>query len=215
LALAVFDIDGTLVAGPGTDKRLFLELLRRGWLGHRQLLDFLSFGARHAAEYGWHTWKKDKAYLAGLACADVEAHVSRWVSRSAPRWWFAPCLERLRLHRAAGDTVVLLSGTPQFLADALAREVGAAQAIGTLCATAAGRFQAQPPLRHPFGSGKLELATALCADLHVPATDLFAYGDSVHDLPLLRRAGHPVAVRPDPALRAAAVASGWEVLGRA
>lgn len=214
MALAVFDVDGTLVAGPSTERRLFLELLRRGWLGPRQLLAFLHFGARHAAEYGWHTWKKDKAYLAGLECAGVEAHVSGWVSRSAPRWWFAPCLERLRLHRAAGDTVVLLSGTPQFLADALARELGAARAIGTLCATAAGRFLAQPPLRHPFGPGKLELVKALCAELHVPAADLFAYGDSVHDLPLLQLAGHPVAVRPDPALRVAAVTAGWEVLGR-
>ncbi len=214
MALAVFDVDGTLVAGPSTEKRLFVELLRRGWLGPLQLLAFVRFGALHASDYGRHTWKKDKAYLAGLACADVEALVSGWVRASAPRWWFPPCLERLRAHQAAGDTVVLLSGTLQFLADALAREVGAARAVGTLCATEDGRFLAGPPLCHPFGSAKPGLAKALCADLNVPATDLFAYGDSVHDLPLLRLAGHPVAVRPDTALRAAAEAAGWEILGR-
>ncbi len=175
---------------------------------------FARFGAAHAALYGRHTWKKDKAYLAGLPCADVEALVSGWVRRSAPRWWFAPCLERLRRHQAAGDTVVLLSGTPQFLADALARELGNVRAIGTLCAAAAGRFLALPPLRHPFGAGKPELVKALCAELHVPATDVFAYGDSVHDLPLLRLAAHPVAVRPDTALRAEAESAGWEILGR-
>jgi len=71
-----------------------------------------------------------------------------------------------------------------------------------------------PPARHPFGPSKPELVRALCADLHVARTDLFAYGDSVHDLPLLRLAGHPVAVRPDRVLRAAAEAGGWETLGR-
>jgi HAD superfamily hydrolase (TIGR01490 family) len=214
LALAVFDVDGTLVAGPSTEKRLFFLLFRLGWLKPAQLWSFLRFGAGHAAEYGWHTWKKDKAYLAGLPCADVEALVSGWVTRSAPRWWFSPCVARLRQHQAAGDTVVLLTGTPQFLADALARDLGASQAIGTRCATAAGRFLARPPLRHPFGPAKLALLEALCADLGVPASDLWAYGDSAHDLPLLRFAGRPVAVRPDAGLRAAAEAAGWEILGR-
>jgi phosphoserine phosphatase len=164
--------------------------------------------------YGRHAWKKDKAYLAGLPCAEVEALVSRWVTRSASRWWFAPCVERLRQHQAAGDTVVLLSGTPQFLAEALARELAATRAIGTVCAAAAGRFLASPPLRHPFGVEKLDLVKALCADLHAPATDVVAYGDSIHDLPLLRFAGRPVAVRPDAGLRAAAGVAGWEILGR-
>lgn len=214
MALAVFDVDGTLVAGPSTEKRLFLFLLRQGWLKPAQLAAFLRFGAVHASEYGWHAWKKDKAYLAGLHCADVEALVAGWVRRSAPRWWFPPCLDRLRRHQAAGDTVVLLTGTPQFLADALAQELGAAQAIGTRCASAAGRFLARPPLRHPFGPAKLELLKALCADLGVTASDLHAYADSAHDLPLLRFAGSPVAVRPDAALRAAAAAAGWEILGR-
>jgi HAD superfamily hydrolase (TIGR01490 family) len=214
LALAVFDIDGTLVAGPSTEKRLFFLLFRQGHLKPWQILSFLRFGATHATEFGRHVWKKNKAYLAGLTCDDVEALVSTWVRRSAPDWWFGPCLQRLRRHQAAGDTVVLLSGTPQFLADALAREIGVARAIGTLCATAAGRYLAEPPARHPFGPSKPELVDALCADLHVAPTDLFAYGDSVHDLPLLRRAGHPVAVRPDRVLRAAAEAGGWETLGR-
>lgn len=213
MALAIFDVDGTLVAGPSTEKRLFLLLLRKGWLGPAQLLAFLRFGAGHAADRGGHVWKRNKAYLDGLPCAEVEALVSGWVARTVSRWWFTPCVERLRLHQAAGDTVALLSGTPQFVADALARELGVNRAFGTVCATASGRFLAHPPLRHPFGGPKLELARALCVETGVPAGDVFAYGDSVHDLPVLRFAGHPVAVRPDVALRAAAQAAGWEILG--
>ncbi len=41
----------------------------------------------------------------------------------------------------------------------------------------------------------------------------FAYGDTVQDVPLLEHADHPVAVYPDEALKAVAVARGWEMLG--
>ncbi len=109
--------------------------------------------------------------------------------------------------------MVLLSGTPQFVADALARELGVTRATGTCCTAEAGRFCADPPLVHPFGAEKRVLAAALCAEFGAAAAAMFAYGDSVHDLPLLRLAGHPVAVRPDAALLAAATAAGWEILG--
>lgn len=214
MALAVFDVDGTLVAGPSTEKRLVAMLLLRGWLRPGQLLTFLRFGIAYAPEFGRHTLKKNKAYLAGLRCSDVETLVSEWVRRCAPSWWFPPCVARLREHQAAGDTVLLLSGTPQFLADALARELGVTRAIGTRCATEAGRFVSGLPVMHPFDREKLELIEALCAEYGMPATKVFIYADSVYDLPMLRFAGHPVAVRPDTGLRAVAMAEDWEILGR-
>jgi phosphoserine phosphatase len=61
---------------------------------------------------------------------------------------------------------------------------------------------------------KRVLAAGLCAEFGEPADAMLAYGDSVHDLPLLRFAGHPVAVRPDAGLLAAAKADGFEILGR-
>lgn len=214
MALAVFDVDGTLVSGPTTEKRLFALLFRSGRIRPGQLLAFLRFAIARAPEFGRHVMKKNKAYLAGLQCADVEALTSEWVRRSAPGWWFAPSLARLRQHQAAGDKVVLLSGTPQFLAEALARELGVTRVIGTCCATEGGHFVSGLPARHPFGKEKRELIAALCAEHGVPATEMFAYADSVHDLPMLRLAGHPVAVRPDTILRTAAMAEGWEILGR-
>lgn len=214
MGLAVFDIDGTLVAGPGTEKRLFALLARRGWLKPPQLLAFLRFGASYAGEYGLDTWKKNKAYLAGLRCRDVEALVADWVRDAAPGWWYPPALERLRRHQAAGDVVVVLSGTPQFVLEPMARALGVARAIGTLCATDGDLFLGHPPLRHPFGVQKRELFADLCAEFNARPTDVFSYADSRHDLPMLHCAGHPVAVRPDAGLRAAAVAGGWEILGK-
>jgi HAD superfamily hydrolase (TIGR01490 family) len=214
LALAIFDIDGTLVTGPSLEKRLFTLLFRQGWLGPKQLLAFARFGIDHAPEFGRHTMKKNKAYLTGLRCGDVDELASAWVRRAAAGWWFPPALARLRQHQTAGDTVVLLSGTPQFVADALARELGLTRAIGTCCKAEAGKFCADPPLVHPFGTAKRVLAEAVCAEFGTSVAAMLAYGDSVHDLPLLRLAGHPVAVRPDAGLLTAAKAAGFEILGK-
>lgn len=213
MVLALFDIDGTLVAGPSTEKRLFLALLRRGWLGPRQLGHFGWFAASHAGRFGRHVFKKDKAYLAGLPVERVERFAAEWVAANSRDWWFQPCVNRLRAHQSAGDQVALLSGAPSFVARAIAEQLGVSRAVGTECAARDGRFLPRAPRLHPFAAEKVRVAAALCAELGAGPADLVAYGDSVHDLPVLKLAARAVAVRPDRGLRAAAQAAGWEILG--
>lgn len=201
------------MAGPSTEKRLFLALLAHGWLGPRQLAQFCWFAARHARRLGPHVFKKDKAYLAGLPVEPMERFAAAWVAQEGRIWWFEPCVSRLRAHQAAGDQVVLLSGAPSFVARAIADQLGVSRAVGTECAAAGGRFVARMPCVHPFAAEKVRLATALCAELGAGPADLVAYGDSIHDLPVLRLAARAVAVRPDRGLEAAAQAAGWEILG--
>jgi HAD superfamily hydrolase (TIGR01490 family) len=212
MGLAVFDIDGTLVTGRSTERRLFRALLAGGWLGPRQWLAFAGFAVRHGPAWGRHVFKKNKAYLAGLAVNDVAAFAQQWAPAALGSSWFGPAMARLRAHRSRGDRVVLLSGTPEFLARVIAVEVGADAAIGSRCAELDGYFTAAPPLVHPFAAAKVELTQALCRELGVAMADVTAYGDSAHDLPLLRAVGHPVAVRPATGLAHAARSAGWEVL---
>jgi len=212
MQLAVFDIDGTLVAGPSTEKRFFLWLLRRGVLGPRRLFAFLFFNLRWLPRYGRHVAKKNKAYLSGLDAARFESEARAFVASEIEPALYAPAVARLRRHRAAGDAVVLLSGTLQPIAEALARRLDADQAIGSLCAERDGRLTGRPPLRHPFGADKCVLLEEICRRHDAPESAVAAYGDSRWDLPLLERVGSPVAVRPDRELRAEAVARGWEVL---
>lgn len=213
MALAVFDIDGTLVTGRSTERRFFQELLSRGLVSWRQVAAFTLFAGRCWPRYGWQVFKKDKAWLAGLEVAAVNAACERWVRQELPRHWFHPCLARLRAHQAEGDRVVLLSGTPDFIAGAIARVLGVEQAIGSRCATARGLFLARPALRHPFGEVKRDLLLALCREHGLDPADVVAYGDSGHDIPLLAIAGRAVAVRPDATLHRYARRAGWEILG--
>lgn len=213
MRLAVFDIDGTLVAGPSTEKRFALHLARRGLLGPRQAFSYLGYLPRGLAQYGRHGLKKNKAYLAGLGEAELARLASAWVVEALAGAWFAPCISRVHLHRQSGDAVALLSGTPQFVAEAIGRALGVETVFGTRCAVRDGRFQARAPLSHPFGAEKVAMAAEIAAAHGAALGDVVAYADSLYDLPLFLAVGRAVAVRPDERLALEARARGWEVIG--
>lgn len=113
---------------------------------------------------------------------------------------------RLREHASQGAQVYIASSVVEPIIEPFARRVGA-QTIGT-------------PVK--YADGKVRVAGELAAQerkieqvlrrLGVQRVD-FAYGDTAQDVPLLEHADHPVAVYPDEALKAVALARGWEILG--
>ncbi|MRR10114.1 hypothetical protein EG831_08605 [bacterium] len=122
-------------------------------------------------------------------------------------------LARLREHLAAGDRVVLLTGTPDFIARPLASALGAHDVIAAVCAAQLGVFTAAPPTIHPFGKTKLFLAESYCQKNGLELQYAMAYGDHDGDRHLLERVGRAVAVRPAPGLRAVAARRDWETIG--
>ncbi|MEQ8799952.1 MAG: HAD-IB family hydrolase [Salinisphaeraceae bacterium] len=212
MALVLFDVDGTLVPAPGTEPRFAWYLLRRGGLGWRQLLATVWFLLRYWPRFGRDVPLKNKAWLTGLRQADVAARARDFITAELAPVLFAPAVARLSEHVAAGDHVVLLTGTPQFLARPLADHLGAADAVGSLCEVAAGRFCSGPPVRHPYGETKVEAARALAAGAGLDLATAVAYADTTSDAPLMRAVGRAVAVMPDRGLLAMARNAGWEIL---
>jgi HAD superfamily hydrolase (TIGR01490 family) len=212
MGLAIVDLDGTLLGGSSSEARFAAHLLRTGRLRGPQLAAALAFFARHAGVYGRHVAKKNKAYLAGLDVAAVEAAAREFVATTLCPLLRTDMLRRLESHRSAGEPIALLTGAPAFIAEPVAEILGAATYQATECARSGAEFAAAPPLEHPFGAAKLLYAEELCAAAGVPLETVTAYADAIDDLPLLARVGHPVAVTPDRALSRVAEAAGWEIL---
>jgi len=115
-------------------------------------------------------------------------------------------IARLREHASQGAQVYIASSVVEPIIEPFAKRIGA-QTIGT-------------PVK--YADGKVRVAGELAAQerkieqvlrrLGVQRVD-FAYGDTAQDVPLLEHADHPVAVYPDEALKAVALARGWEILG--
>ena len=210
---ALFDVDGTLLTGPHSSEALFIRhLLRRGVIGPRQALAAGWFTLANGMRYGRHVFRKNKAYLSGLALDDVAAIARAFVEGDLHTRIDRVMLRRMDEHRRAGEAILLLTGTPDFLAGPLAERVGADGWEAARYALRAGRFVAASPVSHPLGEEKVMAAADLCARHGANLAEATAYADSIHDLSLLARVARPVAVRPDRRLAAEARARDWEII---
>jgi phosphoserine phosphatase len=212
--VAIIDVDGTLLTGRRSSEALFIRyLLRHGVLGPRQIAAATWFLARHGPRYGRHAFRKNKAYLAGLALADIAAIAENFTREELEPILDRALLRRMEDHRATGTRIMLLTGTPDFIAVPLARLVGADGWRGARYALDNGVFLAAPPVQHPLGRDKIRAAEALCGEAGCSLAEATTYADSIHDLPLMLSVRRAVAVRPDHLLMAEAKGRGWEVMG--
>jgi HAD superfamily hydrolase (TIGR01490 family) len=211
MKLAIFDIDGTLVEG-STERRFWRYLLKRGHQGPRQVLAYVTFWLRYFPVFKRQTAKKNKAYLYKLDTARVTRLAERFVAEEILPRLYAPAVQCLQRHLRRGDTVVLLSGTLEPIARALAKELGVEHVRATVCRERDGRYLGGPPTVHPFGMAKLELAAQFAAETGADLREASAYGDSRHDLALLEAVGDPVAVLPDRPLLERARGNRWHII---
>jgi phosphoserine phosphatase len=63
-----------------------------------------------------------------------------------------------------------------------------------------------------YGDGKSVVTEAWCARRGIDLAKCYFYTDSMSDVSLLEKVGHPVAVNPDRRLRAHAKKRGWAVM---
>ena len=212
--LAIFDVDGTLVPRPGMEMRFARFLLARGVLNVPRLLGYVARLPVRLWRDGRLALKTNKAYLAGLESHRLVVLADHFIDQAGPRLWYQPALARLWTHQQRGDSVLLLTGTPDFLADALARRLGADGYEASVLARRNGRVTAAPPLQHPFGAKKLAAAERVAVSRGADLSTAWAYGDAWADRFLLAAVGHAVAVRPGRHLRQLAAQSGWEILDK-
>ena len=212
MALVFIDLDGTLIEGTGSERLFFRFLLKKRLLGPLQAVSFLSFAVRYLPRFGSDVWKKNKAYLAGLQERDVHEAARVFAGERLSKSIRREMKERIARHRHEGDETILLTGSLLALAQPLARHAGIDRVAATICAVANGRFEALPPLVHPFQDEKRHIAESLCREKGVALRECAAYGDSIHDLPLLEAAGTAVAVHPDRRLEKIARRRLWEIL---
>lgn len=214
MRLVLFDIDGTLVSGASSERRFARYLWRNRLIRPWGFVAYSLFFALWAPRYGRRVAQLDKAYLHGHRLSTLRQLADDFVRNELRPALFEPALARLQQHQKVGDTVALLSGTPQFIVDALAAELGVLYGRGAIVATHSGRPRAlQPPTRHPHGPSKIDAAYDLAHATARPLTSAWAYGDSPHDRYLFHVVERAIVVGGDQKLDDLATQNGWEMLG--
>jgi HAD superfamily hydrolase (TIGR01490 family) len=212
MALVFFDLDGTLVKGLSSEKRFIMYLVRGRIVRVRQLAAFLCFTLRWLIRFRTVVWKKNKAYLTGLKIERIQTLAQQFVTRALLADLRPVVGKHLENHISQGDTVALLTGTPDFIARPIAQQLGIAHVAATVCNTKNGRFTSRPPDIHPFGTAKVEIARQVCRSFNTTLANCTAYADSASDAALLALVPKPVAVCPDRKLRRIAEQRGWRII---
>jgi len=216
--LALFDLDGTLLAGD-TDVLWCAFLIDAGVLdrdsfaaANRDVAERYARGEIAAVEFATFY----AATLAGRSADAWSPLRERFVAAAiAPRIG-AASFELIARHRADGDRLLLTTATNRFLTAPIAALLGIADLVATdLEVAPSGEFTGRTTGTVNMREGKVTRLLGWLGDEGLPASSLAEatfYSDSINDLPLLAAVAAPVVVDPDSRLQAEALRRGWPVI---
>jgi len=125
-------------------------------------------------------------------------------------------MELVRTHREAGETIVIVTATNEFVTRPIARVFGADELIAVELETdpSTGWYTGEIKGIPSFREGKVARVEAWLNSngLSWDTVRTTFYSDSINDVPLMEKATVAVATNPDERLRAHALQRGWRIL---
>ena len=214
MALALFDLDNTLLAGDS--EHAWVEFLfevgavDEGWRAE---------GDRLYEEYvagRLDIYESAKHQLVPLTRHPVE-QLLRWreefVEKRVEPMISPAAVALVHKHRAAGDEPVIVTASNDFVTRPIADRFGVENLLAVELERASGSFTGRVTGTPTFREGKISRLKEWLGDTGHTLEGSHFYSDSLNDLPLLELVDNPVAVDPDPVLRECAEAEGWPILG--
>ncbi|MCD5978535.1 HAD-IB family hydrolase [Pseudomonas syringae] len=214
MRLALFDLDNTLLGGDS-------DHAWGDYLCERGILDAATYKTRNDEFY--------QDYLAGtlnltdylnfsleILGSTEMAQLDAW-HRDFMRDCIEPiilpkALELIAKHREAGDKLVVITATNRFVTGPIVERLGIETLLATECEMVDGRYTGRTTDVPCFREGKVTRLNRWLEENQFSLEDSYFYSDSLNDLPLLEKVANPVAVDPDPKLRAEAESRGWPVI---
>lgn len=213
MALAIFDLDNTLIGGDSdhswgqflvekgiVDPEVYRQVNDRFYKQYEQgtlnITEYLKFALQPLTE---HPLEK----LHELRKLFVEERIEPMMLPAAA--------ELLASHKRQGDTLLIITATNRFVTEPIAALLGVEHLIATDPEMQDGRYTGEVAGVPSFQAGKVERLKQWLEETGLDLEGAFFYSDSHNDLPLLEAVAYPVAVDPDPTLAAAAQARGWPI----
>lgn len=119
--------------------------------------------------------------------------------------------ELIARHRDQGDTLLIITATNRFVTEPIAGRLGIEHLIATDPEWQDGRYTGRIVGTPSFREGKIERLHQWLASRDESLQGSCFYSDSHNDIPLLELVDHPVAIDPDAQLRAHSLARNWPV----
>jgi len=214
LALAIFDLDHTLLSGD-SDHAWGQYLVDRGLVDpaiHQQRNDHFyeqyKSGSLDIHEYLEFAMRPLTQYDTEQMLAERERFLIERIDPLITQH----ARDLIEKHRAAGDVLLIITATNGFVTYPIAARLDIEHIIAPHPEVLDGRYTGKTVGIPSFQGGKVTRLNDWIAEHQHSLEGSYFYSDSHNDLPLLRIVDHPVAVDPDDTLKAAAEAAGWPII---
>jgi HAD superfamily hydrolase (TIGR01490 family) len=214
MALALFDLDNTLLAGDSdylwgvflvdkglVDGELYKTANERFYKQYAEgLLDiheFLNFALSPLARI-------ELEVLQTLHQEFMQTRIREIMTQTGQN--------KVDEHKAKGDTTLIITATNRFVTQPIAAAFGVDDLIATEPEMQNGRYTGRVAGTPSFQQGKIKRLQAWMESHDQNLADSWFYSDSHNDLPLLEQVSHPVAVDPDQKLQQIAEQRGWPII---
>ncbi|EMR14157.1 phosphoserine phosphatase [Methylophaga lonarensis MPL] len=214
MALAIFDLDNTLLAGDS-------DYLWGRYLAENHIVDPEVYHDTNLAFY--HDYQAGKldidAFLrfvfqplADNSMDDLLRWRADYLEQKIKPIILEKGLQLIAHHRAQGDVPLIITATNSFITTPIAELLGIEHLIATEPAFINGRYTGEVHGVPSFQQGKVTRLGDWLQQHHYDLEGSFFYSDSHNDLPLLEQVETPVAVDPDDILKTTAEQRGWKIL---
>ena len=214
MALVLFDLDNTLLAGDSD--YLWGEFLSEKGLvdpafyaaenerfyqeykdGKLDIFEFLAFSLKPLSEHSMDE-------LQQLHKQFMEEKIHPLISSDARML--------VDMHRKRGDDMLVITATNAFVTAPIVQAFGIDNLIATEPEIREGRYTGKVSGIPCFREGKVQRLNEWLEARDLNLGNSWFYSDSHNDLPLLEKVTHPIPVDPDTSLAATAEERGWPVL---
>lgn len=214
MALAIFDLDETLIDGDCAS--LWSEhMATLGWVDgesfiakDHQLMALYAEGKLAMEDYMTFSLSP----LVGRTPEEVAFVVEPFVEDVIEPIFFSDATRCLANHRAAGDRILIISASAHFLVSAIAERLKVEEVLAIDLHEEYGHYSGKTAGVLTYREGKVTRLHAWLEEHGESLDSAYFYSDSRNDLPLLQRVDKPHAVNPDPVLREHAEREGWPIL---
>lgn len=214
MTLALFDLDNTLIQGDSDHSW-------GAFLIARQLVDTEEYAQANERFYA--------QYKAGtLDIHEYNRFALKFLSENEPNYLrelhqefmqqsILPMISQksrqlIRDHQQQGHTLVIITATNRFVTEPIAAELGIDHLLAINPVMDGERITTELDGVPTFREGKVTRLNAWLANRSETLTGSYFYSDSHNDLPLLEMVDNPIAVDPDPVLKARAEQQGWPII---
>lgn len=214
MALAIFDLDNTLLGGDS-------DYLWGEFLVENKLVDGESYQRANQGFYDQYLAGTMDIFeflnfqlkpLADNSPADLNRWRTQFLAEKIDPIILPAAQKLIAHHRQQGNTLLIITATNSFITAPIAQKLGILNLIATEAEMIDGLYTGNVAGTPSYQHGKVERLQDWLKIQNQTLTGSYFYSDSHNDLPLLNMVEHPIAVDSDPKLLAIAKQQGWQTI---